>query len=354
MGTAGFESRSLQANGQRIHVTIAGSSGPLVLLCHGFPESWHSWRHQMPALAAAGYRAVALDMRGYGRSSKPIEPEAYKFTQLVEDCVGVVRAFGESSAVIVGHDIGAPVAWTAAWTRPEVFHAVVGLSLPFGGRGPACLPGSPFGEVRPSLAERNIAGPDQLFYQEYFRSPDRRAQRAADKDLRGWLANAFYSLSADLPLPPELAALDLMRLPDEVLMQFTRATMCIPASGTFDDMLATAPGALPAWLTEADLDYCVTELEYSGLHGPFNHYQNQDLVWEELGEYGDKPLDVPALFMGGARDTATIWSQRTIERAQERCTDLRGAIILPDCGHWIQQEKPHEVNEALLAFLGSL
>jgi pimeloyl-ACP methyl ester carboxylesterase len=136
----------------------------MVLLCHGFPESWYSWRHQLDALAAAGYRAVAMDMRGYGRSSKPADVAAYRITELVGDCVGVVEALGESTAVIVGHDYGAAVAWTAAWTRPDVFTAVAGLSQPFGGRGLAALPGSPFGEVRPGVAHRELAGPDMLFY----------------------------------------------------------------------------------------------------------------------------------------------------------------------------------------------
>ena len=267
MNTSNWESRTVQANGQRIHLTIAGSSGPVVLLCHGFPESWHSWRHQLAALSAAGYRAVAMDMRGYGRSSKPSEAIAYRISELVADCVGVVTALGESSAVIVGHDIAAPVAWTAAWTRPDVFHAVVGISMPFGGRGLACLPGNSFGVVRPSIAEREIAGPDLLFYQEYFCLPDNRALRDAESDLRSWLASAFYSLSADRPLPPELLGVDLTRLPEEMLKPFVRATMCVPRSGQFDDMLVK-PDALPAWFSQDDLDFCTAELEYSGLAAP--------------------------------------------------------------------------------------
>jgi len=353
MNTSNWESRTVQANGQRIHLTIAGSSGPMVLFCHGFPESWHSWRHQLAALSAAGYRAVAMDMRGYGRSSKPSEAIAYRISELVADCVGVVTALGESSAVIVGHDIAAPVAWTAAWTRPDVFHAVVGISMPFGGRGLACLPGNTFGVVRPSIAEREIAGPDLLFYQEYFCLPDNRALRDAESDLRSWLASAFYSLSADRPLPPELIGVDLTRLPEEMLKPFVRATMCVPRSGQFDDMLVK-PEVLPAWFSQEDLDFCTAELEYSGLAAPLNYYRNADLDWEELAQYEDRSLDMPSLFIGGDRDVSTIWSQQTIARASERCTDLRGTLIIKDCGHWIPQEKPDAVNEALRTFLHSL
>lgn len=348
-----WESRTVRSNGQRIHLRIAGSAGPLVLLCHGFPESWYSWRHQLDALASAGYRAVAMDMRGYGRSSKPTEVAAYRITELVEDCIGVVQALGESTAVIVGHDLGAPVAWTAAWTRPDVFRAVAGLSVPFGGRGLACLPGDPFGDVRPSVTHRDLAGPDLLFYQEYFSLPGGVAAREAEDDLRTWLTGGLYSLSADRPLPPELAGVDLTTLPEDMLREFVRATMCVPRAGTFAGLLEQ-PEKLPAWLGEDDLDFYLAELEYSGLTAPLNYYRTIELDWEILGRYQGKPVTVPALFIGGDRDVVTIWSQRAIARAREVLSDLRGSVILPNCGHWIMQEQPHAVNEELLAFLRGL
>ncbi|MDM0037403.1 alpha/beta hydrolase [Variovorax sp. J22G21] len=353
MSIADWESRSVQSNGQRIRLKIAGSSGPMVLLCHGFPESSYSWRHQLDALAAAGYRAVAMDMRGYGRSSKPAEAVAYRITELVADCVGVVEALGESSAVIVGHDLGAPVAWTAAWTRPDIFRAVVGLSVPFGARGLACLPGNPFGELRPSVANRQLAGPDSMFYHEYFSLPGDIAAREAERDLRSWLTSAFYTLSADRPLPPELAGVDLTRLPEDMLRDFVRAVMSVPRSGTFNALLEQ-PEKLPAWLSEDILDVCLAELEYSGLTGPLNYYRNSDLDWEILGQHQGKPIEVPALYIGGDRDIVTIWSQQAIARAPEVLMDLRGSIIIPNCGHWIQQEQPLAVNRELLAFLQAL
>jgi pimeloyl-ACP methyl ester carboxylesterase len=353
MPIAEWESRSVRANGQRIHVRIAGSSGPMVLLCHGFPESWYSWRHQLDALAAAGFRAVAMDMRGYGRSSKPTEAAAYRITELVADCVGVVEALGESTAVIIGHDFGAPVAWTAAWTRPDVFRAVVALSVPFSGRGMAAVPGSPFGEVRPHAAHRELAGPDMLFYQEYFSLPGDVAAREVEEDLRAWITAGLYSMSADRPLPPELAGVDLTSLPPDMLRLFVRGAMCVPRGSTFAGLLQ-APDKLPDWLTEEDLDFYVAEFEHGGITAPLRWYRNNELNWEALSQYHGTRVTVPALFIGGDRDVATIWSQEAITRASEMVTDLRGSIILHNCGHWIMQEQPEAVNKELLVFLQSL
>lgn len=353
MTIAGLESKTVFANGQRLHLKFAGSSGPLVLFCHGFPESAYSWRHQLIALAAAGYRAVALDMRGYGRSSKPVETIAYRNSELVNDCVALVEVLGEKSAVIVGHDLGAPVAWTAAWTRPDIFRAVAGLSLPFGGRGFACLPGNPFGEVRPAEAERQLAGPDMVFYQEYYNLPGDVALREIERDVRTWLTSALYTLSADRPLPPELQGVNLTALPQDMLVAFLRGVMCVPRSASFNAALEL-PDTLPGWIGQDMLDLYVAELEYSGLRGPLNYYRNGDIDWETLGAQSGQPLTVPALYIGGDRDIVTIWSQEALARADEMMTDLRGKVIIPDCGHWIQQEKPEAVNEALLGFLKSL
>jgi pimeloyl-ACP methyl ester carboxylesterase len=348
-----WESKTLRANGQRIHVRIAGSSGPMVLLCHGFPESWYSWRHQLDALADAGFRAVAMDMRGYGRSSKPAEVAAYRITELVADCIGVIEALGESTAVIIGHDYGAPVAWTAAWTRPDIFRAVVGLSVPFGGRGLAGLPGSPFGEVSPRVAHRALAGPNTLFYQEYFALAGDIAAQEVEADLRGWLTAGLYSLSADRPLPPQFIGVDLTSLPESTIREFVRGAMCIPRGSTFSDLLQT-PEQLPSWLSSEDLDFYVSEFEHGGLTAPLNCYRNTELDWEILGQYEGKPVTVPALFIGGDRDVATIWSQQAIARAPEALTDLRGVTILRDCGHWIMQEQPEAVSKELLTFLQGL
>jgi pimeloyl-ACP methyl ester carboxylesterase len=353
MSFTDYPTRTVRANGQRIHLRIAGDSGPLVLLCHGFPESAYSWRHQMEALAQAGYRAVAMDMRGYGRSSKPPHPAAYTIPTVARDCIEVVEALGGDRVVIVGHDIGAPVAWTAAWMRPDLFRGVVGLSVPFGGRGTAGLPGDPFGLRRPSEVHAELAGPGLTFYQDYFAQPGHVAELEIEEDLRTWLTAGLYSLSADSPVPPELAGVDLLNLPYEWLVEFVRASMCVPDGEKFASRLQV-PDALPSWLSQDDLEYIVAELEHGGLRAPLAYYNNIDLGWEQLAELDGQPLTVPAMFIGGDRDVATIWSQEAAARASEVVNDLRGSVIIPNCGHWIQQEHPEIVNRELLGFLGSL
>jgi pimeloyl-ACP methyl ester carboxylesterase len=183
----GCRSFVVAAGGSRIHCVEAGE-GPLVLLVHGFPESWYSWRHQLPALAEAGYRAVAIDVRGYGRSSKPLAVEDYRMVRLVADNVGW-WALGEQQAVIVGHDWGAPIAWNSAMLRPDVFRAVAGLSVPF----------APPSEMKPSVAMRMMAG-DEEFYVEYFQEPG-RAEAEIEADVRDWLLGFMFTASGDAPPP---------------------------------------------------------------------------------------------------------------------------------------------------------
>ncbi len=346
-----FASKTVLANGQRMHLVEAGQ-GPLVLFCHGFPESWYSWRHQLVALADAGYRAVALDMRGYGRSSKPAAVHDYRITELVADCVGVVEALGEHTAVIVGHDWGAPVAWTAAWTRPDVFRAVAGLSVPFGGRGLMGLPGDPLGERRPSLVERELAGPDLLFYQEHWSSAAGSAEFVPD--VRGWIRGGLYGFSASPPLPPELAEVDFTALSDEGLVGYVRQVMSLPQGTSMRDGMPPVPEQLPGWLTEQDIDFYVEEFERTGFEGGLNYYRCVDLNWELLAGYQGRPVSVPSLFIGGDRDVATIWGRQAIELFDKTQSDLRGSIILPNCGHWIQQEQAEQTNAALVEFVTGL
>ncbi|RNL62730.1 alpha/beta hydrolase [Nocardioides marmoriginsengisoli] len=353
MPRSDWEERTVQANGNRVHVRIAGTSGPMVLLCHGFPESSYSWHHQLDALAAGGYRAVAMDMPGYGRSSKPIQPSDYRVTELVAACVGVVEALGEAQSVVVGHDFGAPVAWTAAWTRPDVFRAVVGISLPFGARGMAALPGDPFGDQRPSVTHSALAGDDAVFYQEYFADPSGVAEKEMEADLRAFVTSGFYGLSADSPLPPEMEGVDLTNLPLEFLIQWIRAAMCVHHGEGFASNLQY-PDQLPPWLDQETLDIFIDELETGGMRAPLAWYTNADLNWEVLGPYQGTPVTVPAMFIGGDRDVGTIWSQEARFRQDEYVKDLRRSVIIPNCGHWIPQEHPEVVNTELLTFLKGL
>jgi len=321
---AGCQSRTVDADGIRVHYVEAGH-GPLVVLVHGFPESWYSWRHQLPALAEAGYRAVAVDVRGYGRSSKPTEVEDYRMVRLVADNVALVRALGAEHAAIIGHDWGAPIAWTSAMLRPDVFRAVGGLSVPF----------SPPSEHRPLAVMRAMAG-DEEFYVEYFQEPG-RAEAEIEADVRDWLLGFYFTASGDAP-DPDPAAGTIATIPRGALMKdrFRR------------------PASMPGWLTEADLDVYTSEFEHGGLRGPLNRYRNIDRDWEDLAAWRGAAIRVPALFIGGDRDGPTIWGAPAIAAFPQTLPRLHRSIVLEGCGHWTQQERPAEVTAAIVDFLGTL
>ena len=314
--------RTVDAPAGRLHLVEQGS-GPLVLLVHGFPESWYSWRYQLPALAAAGYRAVALDVRGYGRSSKPAEVSAYRMRALVEDNVALVRALGEETAVIVGHDWGSPIAAVSALLHPEVFRAVGLFSVPY------VPPGGP----RPSEVFARMGGEEE-FYISYFQQPG-RAEAEIEPDVRGWLAGIYAALSADTtPAPGRPAPTFVTR------------------GGTMRDRFPA--DGLPAWLTEADLDHYAGEFERTGFTGALNRYRNMDRDWEELAGHQGAPLTQPSLFIGGAQDASSASVSRAIDAHATTLPGLVSSKLLDDCGHWIQQERPQEVNELLISWLAAL
>jgi pimeloyl-ACP methyl ester carboxylesterase len=315
--------RILSANGIRIHVVEQGE-GPLVLLVHGFPESWYSWRHQLPALAAAGYRAAAIDVRGYGRSSTPTPVDAYRMLLHVSDNLGVVAALGEQTAVVVGHDWGSPIAAASALLRPDVFQAVALLSVPY----------TPPGRSRPTDVFRHMGG-DEEFYINYFQQPG-RAEAEIEEDVRYWLAGFYLSASGDAVRPTDGG---------------TIAT--VPAGGRLRDRFVV-PDQLPGWLSEEDLAVYVGEFERTGFAGALNRYRNVDRDWEDLAAWAGQPIVVPSLFIGGDRDGPTLWGASSIAKYDQTLPGLRGSHVLAACGHWTQQERSAEVNELLVAFLGTL
>ncbi|MEV0258279.1 alpha/beta hydrolase [Streptomyces sp. NPDC050732] len=307
----------------RIHLVEQGM-GPLVLLVHGFPESWYSWRHQLPAIAAAGYRAVAVDVRGYGRSSRPAEVSAYRMLDLVEDTVSVVHALGEETAVIVGHDWGATVAAHAALVRPDVFRAVGLLSVPY----------TPPGGPRPSEVFAGMGG-DEEFYVAYFQEPG-RAEAEIEPDVRGWLAGFYAAFSGDT-----------MPGPDALDPHFASR------GGRLRDRFPC--GRLPGWLTGRDLDVYAGEFERTGLTGALNRYRNMDRDWEDLTPgFAGAPITQPSLFIGGALDASTTWLADAIAAFPDTLPGLCSSHVLDGCGHWLQQERPAEVNRPLVDWLAGL
>jgi pimeloyl-ACP methyl ester carboxylesterase len=303
---------------------VEEGEGPLILLIHGFPESWYSWRHQLPVIAAAGYRAAAIDVRGYGRSSAPLEVEAYGMFHHVEDNLGVVEALGEQSAIIVGHDWGSPIAATSALLHPDVFTAVGLLSVPY----------SPPGGRRPSEAFAAMGG-DEEFYINYFQEPG-RAEAEAELDVRGWLLGFYVGASGDAIRPADGG---------------TIAT--VPKGGMLRDRFVL-PERLPKWLTEDDVEFYTAEFERTGFAGPLNRYRNVDRDWQDMQHLRDQPIKVPSLFIGGEVDGPTMWGARAIARFPETLPGLKGSHILPGCGHWVQQERADEINQLLTAWLKSL
>lgn len=298
--------------------------GPLVIMVHGFPESWYSWRHQIGPVADAGFTACAIDVRGYGGSDKPDPVEAYSMERIVGDLVGLRMALQpDRPAILVGHDWGAPIVWNSALTHPEHFRAVAGLSVPFAG-----VPARPFSEV----FREHFTSQGKYFYQEYFQA-EGVAEAEAEKDPRDWVHRMMYSISGDVPpgayWNKEYGATFLEGLPD--------------------------PQPVP-WLTEADMDYYEGEFRQSGFRGPLNRYRNHERDFEWLKAWQGKRIEQPALFIGGTRDPATyLFGAVTDPIAMMRmfAPKVEGHI-LEGVGHWTQQERPEEVNRLLLDWLGRL
>ncbi len=320
---AGVNHRFIETNAIRMHIAEQGE-GPLVVLCHGFPECWYSWRHQLRALAEAGYHAVAPDQRGYGQTDRPEPIEAYNILQLTGDIVGLVQALHQERAIVVGHDWGAPVAWHCALLRPELFHAVVLLSVPYLQRS--------WKDMRPAAAMKQMAG-DQEFYQLYFQEPG-KAEAELEADVRMTIRMFLYSASGDPP--PE-----------------KRWRFLFGKSEKFLDT-GSLPAALPVWLTEQDIDFFSKEFEQTGFRGGLNWYRNIDRMWELTPFLNGAQLHQPALFVAGEFDPVITMYREGFHAMEQTVPHLRKKILLPGAGHWIQQERPAEVTKLLIEFLAGL
>jgi pimeloyl-ACP methyl ester carboxylesterase len=314
--------RMIETNGIRLHVAEQGE-GPLVILCHGFPECWYSWRHQLPALAKAGFRAVAPDLRGYGRSDRPEEVEKYTILHDIGDIVGLVDALGAKQAVIAGHDIGAAIAWQAALLRPDRFRAVIALSPPFRPRG--------FGDSGPptTLMPRNE---NAVFYQLFLQTLE--AEAALGRDVRRTFRSQFYALSGDRP--PSAGG--------------GFAAGMVPRKGA----LLADPASLPPWITESDIDVYVEAFTRSRFRGPLSWWRNIDRGWELLAAFDGAAVTVPALYIAGDRDFVVPVFQQSIAKQSILVPKLRPAMMLAGCGHWTQQERAPEVSAAMIDFLRQL
>ncbi len=314
------QQRFVSTNGIRMHIREQGA-GPLVLLCHGWPECAYSWRHQLQALAEAGYHAVAPDQRGYGQTDRPEAVDQYTLFHLVGDLVGLMHTLGERTAALVGHDWGAIVAWHAALLRPDIFRSVACLSVPFLPRGP----------IPPTEGLRRIFG-ERFFYQLYFQQigvPEAELER----DVRASLRRVLYSASAN-------------SVSDRAAPSATDT-----AKGLLELMKESAE--LPGWLSEADLDVYTDTFQQSGFRGGLNWYRNMDRNWQLLGAHVGTVIAPPALFIGGRLDPVLDFPgvRPAVERMNEWVPRLRPLLMLDNCGHWIQQEQPERTSAALIDFL---
>lgn len=298
-------SRQVETNGISLRVFEHGpadSDKPLVVLCHGFPELAFSWRHQVLALGAAGYRVLAPDMRGFGGSSRPEDQDAYDTLTVCADLVGLLDAVGADDAVFVGHDWGAQVVWHMAWEHPERVRGVVGMSVPVAPRSP----------VEPLPVMRRRLG--DAFYMVWFQEPG-VADRALAHNVRRTLVTR------------EIWSAEWAARPDE---QFPP----------------------PPWLSEEELAYYVAEFERTGFTGGLNYYRNLDRTWALTEHLAGRTIDRPSLFVTGSADP--VGRFMPADRLEEVLTDLRGRVVLDGAGHWIQQERAGAVNAALLEFLADL
>ena len=321
---SGITHRFIDTNGIRMHIAEQGT-GPLVLLCHGFPESWYSWRHQIEALAAAGFHAVAPDMRGYGQTEQPEAIDQYTLMHLVGDMVGVLDALGEETAVIAGHDWGAPVAWHAALLRPDRFRAVIGLSVPY----------RPRGKVRPTSVMPQTD--DAVFYQLHFQTPG-VAEAELERDI------------------PESIRGILLRIAGEAPAGAGGFSMVPRVGGMAARNRDASLAPLPVWLTQADIDFYAEEFTRAGFRGGLNWYRNIDRNWEILAPFAGARVTVPALYVAGDRDLVLAFpgAAEFVANLKSVVPGLRQTMMLPGCGHWTQQERPAEVNAAMIAFLRGL
>jgi pimeloyl-ACP methyl ester carboxylesterase len=306
----------------RLNVAVEGD-GPLILCVHGFPELWYSWRHQLRHFAERGFKVAAMDVRGYGKSSKPHEIAAYSLKNLAGDAAAVIDALGGGSAILFGHDWGGPIVWNTALFHPAKVRAVAGLSVPYIPRGDASFL---------TTARGIYAG--RFFYQIYFQD-EGVAEAELEADVRGALRKGYYALSGDAPLDKWLEP----KPPDAKLLD-----------GMID------PDPFPSWLSSADLDVYVEAFQAGGMRGPLNRYRAQEIDQAETAAFAGKPVVQPAAFIGGERDAVRhfIPGLDLFSLAGAACADFRGSTIVPGAGHWVQQEAPEAVNQALEAFLATL
>ena len=321
------EFKIVESNGINIRLAMMGE-GPLVIFCHGWPESWYSYRYQLPAVADAGFKAVAYDVRGYGESDKPHEIEAYTMRNMTNDVVGIIDALGYDTAITIGHDWGGPIALNTAALNEDRISATGTLSVPFTGRGPM-----------PTLDLWKEIYKDRFFYQLYFQK-----EGVAEEEFESDLSRSLfmtYTNSDGRGMKFNFEKSQSGSVPEK-----TKDSTFLEGMEMFEDF--------PNWFTKEDLNYFVSQFEISGLRGPFNRYRAQNIDWHEIPELEGKILEQPAFFITGTLDPVNFFvpsDQSLTDRIKPNYKNLLFAEELEGIGHWTQQEAPEEVNSFIIDFL---
>jgi len=320
------EFTTIDAGAATIRAVVKGK-GPLVAMVHGFPESWYSYRHQIDPIAEAGFTACAIDVRGYGGSQKFPEVADYDMQHMISDILGVGAALQPGKKfILIGHDWGAPMVWNTALLHPDKIAAVSALSVIYSG-----VAERSFDEViKENFDDKNI-----FFYQSYFR-PVGKAEAVFDADPRDFLKKFYYAASGEA------------KRGDWPMNKTSKDTL-------LDGM--PDPKSVGAWLTDADLDYYVNEFKRSGFFGPLSRYRNHTRDWQFLQPYKARKIEQPAFFVAGNKDGAYNgfgMISDPIALMRHFVPNLEGAVVLDGCGHWTQQERPKEVNAALVPWLKTL
>lgn len=321
-----FQRIRVDANGLSMHVTMAGT-GPAVLMMHGFPGLGYSWRHQVRALAEAGYTAIAPDMRGYGGTDAPTEVEAYGRDRVVSDVLGLLDALGIDRAVVSGHDFGAPLAWDLPHWAPDRIRGVMAVSVPLRHRSPH----------RPSKAFAAMAE-QHFLHHDYFREPG-RAEAELNPRTEEFLHRLFFALSGGYRY------LDVWQHPSHTPDGRRLGYL---------DVLPQAPALPWHWLTREDLAVYVEGFRH-GFTGGLNWYRANDLVWEQTADFADDPIECPSVFVAGAQDTVVeMFGAAGLESMRELAPGLTGIHVIEGAGHFVQMEAAEAVNTIFLDFLAGL
>ncbi len=322
-----LEFKIVESNGINIRLAMMGE-GPLVIFCHGWPESWYSYRYQLPAVADAGFKAVAYDVRGYGESDKPHEIEAYTMRNMTNDVVGIIDALGYDTAITIGHDWGGPIALNTAALNEDRISATGTLSVPFTGRGPM-----------PTLDLWKEIYKDRFFYQLYFQK-----EGVAEEEFESDLSRSLFMTYTNSD--GRGMKFNFEKSQSGLVPEKTKDSTFLEGMEMFEDF--------PNWFTKEDLDYFVSQFEISGLRGPFNRYRAQNIDWHEIPELEGKILEQPAFFITGTLDPVNFFvpsDQSLTDRIKPNYKNLLFAEELEGIGHWTQQEAPEEVNSFIIDFL---